>query len=227
MKTLLFATLLFSLCVVPRARGQEMIRQELLTVGDARYRLSGVNGSFIARPEGAQPDTLTLEESLARCDELVAAIIERATPAGRKAPLIRDRTVPQGHGSTWVEYSQRHQGYRIVGGGGRLELGAGGGITFAGVTYESETFPRFKPRDVAALARIARRAVPRPITGPAAQAELMIDPAGEAPARLLYIAVYPVRERGGDGGWQVSVDAVTGKVVSSATTSVHAAAATR
>jgi hypothetical protein len=225
MRTLRFATALVSLCLVPCAHGQEMIRQELLTVGGAKYRLSGVNGSFIAHPEGAQPDMLTLDQSLARCDELVAVIIARAAPAGRKAPFVRDRTVPLRHGLTWVEYSQRHQGYRIVGGGGRIELNAAGGISFAGLQYESETFPSFKPRDLAALARAAKRAVPRPITGPPLQAELMIDPNGGAPARLMYYITYPVRERGHDGGWQVSVDAVTGKVLRSATTSVHAAAA--
>jgi hypothetical protein len=223
MKTLLFATALVSLCVVPCAHGQEIIRQEILTVGGANYRLSGVNGSFMARPEGSQPDTLTLEESLARCDKLVAAIIERAAPTGRKAPFIRDRTVPQGHGLTWVEYSQRDQGYRIVGAGGRIEVVVGGWINFAGLQYESEKFTSFKPRDVAALSRIAKRAVPRPIIGPPLQAELMIDPNGDEPARLMYHVIYPVRERGRDGGWQVSMDAVTGKVVSSVTTFIQAA----
>ena len=53
----------------------------------------------------------------------------------------------------------------------------------------------------------------------------MIDPMGEAPARLSYYVTYPVREQGADGGWQVILDAVTGKVVSSATTSMHSAAA--
>lgn len=233
MKTLLFATLLFTLCVVPLgasqrgAYGQEMIRQELLVVGGVRYRLSGVNGSFMALPEGSQPDTLTLEESLARCDELVAAIIERAAPAGRKAPFIRDRAVPQGHDRTWVEYSQRHQGYRILGAGGRIEVVVGGRIHFAGLGYESERFASFKPRSVAALSWIARWAVPRWTTGPPLQAELMIDPNGEAPARLLYFVTYPVWEWGREGGWQVTVDAVTGKVVRSTTTTMHAASATR
>ena len=227
MKTLLFATLLFSLCVASVLHGQEMIRQELLTVGGVRYRLSGVNGSLMADPEGSQPDTLDLEETLAHCDELVAAIVERAPPRGRKAPFVRDRTVPLRHGTTWVEYSQRHQGYKVLGGGGRIEVAPGGWIHFAGLGYESETFPRFKPRDVRALDRIARWAVGRAITGPPAQAEMMIDPNGDAPARLIYYAIFPVREWGRDGGWQVSVDAVTGKVISSGSTAKHAAAASR
>ena len=224
MKTLLVGTVLLSLCVAPGAHGQDITR-ELLTVGDARYRLSGVNGSFMADPEGAQPDTLTLDQSLARCDALVAAILERATPAGRKAPFVRDRTVPLRHGGSWVDYSQRHQGYRIVGGGGRIHLDSRGRISSAGVQYESEKFPSFKPRSLAVLAGNAQRAVPHPITGPPLQAELMIDSNGEAPAVLLYLVVYPVRERGGDGGWQVTVDGVTGKVIHSGTTSRHAAAA--
>lgn len=232
----LFTTVLFTLCLVTfgasrrGAHGQD-IHREILTVGGVSYRLSGVNGSFMARPEGAQPDMLAPEESLARCDDLVAAIIERAAPTGRKAPFVRDRTVPLRHGQirsqTRVEYSQRHQGYRIVGGGGRIELDAGGRIAFAGVQYESERFPRFKPRDIAALDGIARWAVHRQITGPALQAELMIDPNGDAPARLLYFVVYPVRDQGREGGWQVSLDAVTGKVVSSVTTSMNVAAAAR
>jgi hypothetical protein len=223
MKTRLFTTVLFTLGAVA-AHGQDIIREEL-NVGDARYRLSAVNGSFMARSEGGQPDTLTLDQSLARCDELVAAIIERATPTGRKPPFARDRTVPLRHGMTWVEYSQRHQGYRIVGAGGRIELDASGRITFAGLQYESERFRTFKPRDLGTLAGRARRAVPRAITGPAVQAELMIDPMGDAPARLLYFAIYPVRDRGQEGGWQVSLDAVTGKVLSSRTTFLNAAAA--
>lgn len=224
MKTLLLTTAMVWLCVVPCAHGQE-IRQEPLTVGGARYRLSGVNGSFIAHPDGPQPGVLTLDQSLARCDALVAAILERATPTGGKAPFVRDRTAPQGHGVTCVEYSQRHQGYRIVGGGARIQLNAGGGISFAGLQYESGTLPSFKPRDLASLARVAKRAVPRPITGPPLHAELMIDPNGGAPARLMYCITYPVRERGHESGWQVSVDAVTGKVIHSATTTVQAASA--
>jgi hypothetical protein len=46
----------------------------------------------------------------------------------------------------------------------------------------------------------------------------MIDPNGEAPARLVYLVVFPVRARGMDGGWQVDVDAVTGQVLRSETT---------
>ena len=215
-----FTTVLFMLCAVPCAQGQE-----ILTVGGARYRFSGVNNSFIVHPEGTQPDTLTLEESLARCDELVAAILERATPTGRKVAFLRDRTVPLPRSLTWVEYSQRHQGYRIVGAGGRIGLDARGRITFAGLQYESEKFRTFKPRNIAALAATARRAVPRRIIGPPLHADLMIDPMGEAPARLSYYITYPVREQGADGGWQVIMDAVTGKVVSSATSSIQAAAA--
>jgi len=225
MKIRLFTTVLFTLGAVA-AHGQE-IRQEPLTVGDARYRLTGVDGSFTAHPDGTQPQGLTWDQSLARCDALVAAIIARATPAGRKAPFVLERTVPQPQGQNWVEYSQRHQGYRILGGGARIGLDAGGRITFAGVQYESEEFPTFKPRPLAILAWNARWAVPRWTTGPAMQAELMIDPMGDAPARLVYLVVYPVREWGHESGWQVSVDAVTGKVVSSRTTTVNAAAAAR
>jgi hypothetical protein len=225
MRSLLFTTVLFTIWVVPCAQGQMMIGPEILSVGGARYRLTGVNGSFIAHPVDYLPGMLTLDQSLARCDELVAAIIERATPTGRKAPFVRDRTVPLRHDRTWVEYSQRHQGYRIVGGGGRIELDSEGKISSAGVQYESERFPMFKPKALSALARKAERAVPRLITGPAAQAELMIDPNGEAPARLLYFVVYPVRDQGHESGWQVSVDAVTGKVIRSATTMMQAAAA--
>lgn len=224
MKTLLVATVLISLGIVPGAQGQDITRQELITASGARYRVSGVNGSFMALPEGGQPSMPTMDESLALCDELVAAILEWATPAGRKPPHVLDRTVPLLHGRTWVDYSQRHQGYRVLGYGARIELDAAGRISSAGVQYESEAFPRFKPRNVASLEKVARWAVGRAITGPALMAEIMVDPNGDAPARLIYYAIFPVLEFGREAGWQVAVDAITGKVISSGSTTKHVAA---
>lgn len=225
MKARFATSVLVGICLATIAQSEETrIVREVLTSHGVRYRITGVNDSYSARPDYSgtiSPPALGLEESLERCDSLVAAILELAAPAGAEAAFLREAE-PLDRGRTWVDYLQRHQGYPIVGAGARLHLDIQGRIEFAGLQYEAETFPIFKPLKVAGLLEIAERAVPYLITGPPLQADLMIDPQGDSPARLFYFVVFPIRARARDSGWQVSVDAITGELISSQTTDVHA-----
>ena len=221
MKVQVFTAVLMCLSVTASAQ-----TDEVLTLHGLRYRITGVNDFYFVRPQFGlvtpYRPALDEEESLARCDSLVAAIL--ALAAGDRNPprFLRDRMVPQPGGGSWVDYSQRHQGYRIVSAGARLILDPLGRIESAGLQYESRKLPIFKPLNVAGLHEIAERAVPYQITGPPFQADLMIDTQGDSPARLLYFVVFPIRARGQDSGWQVRVNAVTGELIASETTAIHA-----
>jgi hypothetical protein len=114
-----------------------------------------------------------------------------------------------------VLYAQRHQDYRIVGAGGRLELDSYGRIVFAGLTCETEKLRTFRAMDSAALARRAASAVPHPRLGAPVSQELMIDPMGDAPAQLRAYVVYRVRAHDIVEGWQVILNAETGEVLDS------------
>lgn len=223
MKGLVFTAVLICLSVAASAQVQV---DEVLTSHGVRYRLTGVNDSYFVRPQFGlvtpYRPALDEEESLARCDSLVAAILARAAGDRKPPRFLRDRMVPQPGGGSWVDYSQRHQGHRIVSAGARLILDPLGRIESAGLQYEPKKLPIFKPLNVAGLHEIAERAVPYEITGPPFQADLMIDTQGDSPARLFYLVVFPIRAHGRDGGWQVRVNAVTGELIASETTAIHA-----
>lgn len=210
------ATVLVGLCLATVARGEETVTSRGVT-----YRIVAVNSSYHVRPVGDTTSRPSREESLARCDDLVAAILARATAGGRRVEFVRDRVLLLRRGRRWVDYSQRHQGYRVVGAGARVNLNENGRIDLLSLQYESEEFPTFVPRDTTVLREIAVRAVPDTITGPPFEAVLMIDPRGEAPSRLIYFVIFPVRAKDRDRGWQVDVDAVTGEVLHSETTTRH------
>lgn len=213
---------LVGLCLAMPVRAEET----LLTSRGVTYRvITAVKGYYLVVPGRdtmPQPDP---EESIARCDDLVAAIVALATAGGPRPEFARGPIVPQGRGTSFVDYPQRHQGYQVLGAGARVNLDQGGRIESMGFQYEDEAFPIFKPKDTTALRRTARRAVPRRITGPPIEERLVINTTGEAPARLTYYAIYPVRDWGRDSGWQVTVDAVTGKVLHSRSTIWHVTAA--
>src|SRR5262249_44225660 len=120
---------------------------------------------------------------------------------------------------------QRHQGYRILGGGGRVEIDSLGRVSRGGFTYETEKLRIFQAMKSAALEKLARAAVPFPRQGPPVSQELMIDPLGDAPAELRDFVLYQVKRNGRVEGWQVIVNAETGKVVDSRSTVVNAASA--
>ena len=126
----LLASTLAALCLATIARAQDVIRDVFVASG-IRYRVSAVSSpqfgmSLQAVPEVplAAPNsahTLPLDEQLSRCDEFVARALEARGLAGSgDARLVRDRVEPRPGNRSWVLYAQRHQGYRILGAGGRL-----------------------------------------------------------------------------------------------------------
>jgi hypothetical protein len=214
---------LVALCVASLAHAQRVVVDSLVASG-VRYRLAAVNSTLMLRPEvpfaTTKPEsTLGQDETLHRCDEFVALALKASGLADSGgAGLVRDRVEPRPERGSWVVYAQRHQGYRILGAGGRLELDSRGRILSAGLTYETEqlrTFPA--PMDSVALEKRAAAAVPHPRLGAPMSLELMIDPLGEAPAQLRAYVVYRVRVNDRVEGWQVILDAVTGKVLDSFT----------
>lgn len=212
---------LVALCVADFARAQDVLDTSVVASG-IRYRLSAVNSSLILRPEvpfGATRPERTLREDaeLSRCDELVAlALKARGWADSGAAGLARDRVEGLPEQKRWVLYVQRHQGYRIVGAGGRLELDSYGRIVYAGLSYETEKLRTFQtPLDSVALQKRAAAAVPHPRLGAPIRQELMIDPMGDAPAQLRAYVIYRVRVNDDVEGWEVILDAETGKVLES------------
>ena len=170
----------------------------------------------VIRDGAGSGQVMTLAERRARCDEMVA-LMARSVEAGPKARYAPERRGEYRGGSEEV-YAQRHGRYRVLSGGARLLLDERGEISEAFLTFEIEDFPVFQAKPEAALARAARRAVPSPILGKPRQPEFLIDPNGDAPARLVYFVTFPVRNHGHLSGWSVNVDAVTGKVLYSSST---------
>jgi hypothetical protein len=220
MKTVIFASGIVALCLATFAHAQDVF-QGVIVASGVRYRLSAVNSSLILVPEvsfaSRKPKrALRQDEKLARCDEFVALALEaRGLADSGEASLVRDRVEPLPENRTWVLYDQRHQGYRILGAGGRLELDSYGRIVFAGLTYETEKLRTFLPMDSAALVKRAASAVPHPRLGAPISQELMIDPLGDAPAQLRAYVVYQVRANDLVEGWQVTLDAESGEVLDS------------
>ena len=183
-----------------------------------------VNECFMLRPEDSLATrnaarALPENEKLSQCDELVALTLKsQGLPGPGQAGLVRERVEPGRDGRCLVLYLQHHQGYRILGAGGRLELDSHGHIVFAGFTYETEKLRNFRPMDSVTLERRAASAVPHPRLGPPISQELMIDPLGDAPAQLRDYVVYQVRANDRVEGWQVMLDAETGKVLDSRST---------
>jgi hypothetical protein len=216
MKAVLSASGLVALCLATFAHAQDVV-----VASGVRYRVSAVNSSLILVPEvpfaSRKPDrALREDEKLARCDELVARALEaRGLPDSGQASLVRDRVEPRPENRSWVLYVQRHQGYRILGAGGRLELDSYGRILFAGLSCETEKLRTFRPMDSVALEKLAAPAVPHPRLGAPVSQELMIDPMGDAPAQLRAYFIYQIRANDRVEGWQVTLDAVTGEVLGS------------
>lgn len=216
MKAGILVFALAALCLATFARAQQVV-----VISGVRYRASAVNTSLILVPEvpfsPRKPErTLRQDEKLSRCDEFVARALETQGWADSgDAGLVRDRVEPRPENRTWVLYAQRHQGYRILGAGGRLELDSYGRILFAGLTYETEKLRTFRPMSSAALVKRAASAVPHPRLGAPISQELMIDPLGDAPAQLRAYVIYQVRRNHRVEGWQVTLDAETGKALDS------------
>lgn len=213
MKALVLGSTVAILCLANCARAQEVV-----TISGVRYRVAGVNSTLMLIPDApfAAARALPHGEKLSRCDEFVARALEaRGLPDSGDARLVRDRVEARPEKRTWVIYAQRHQGYRILGAGGRLEIDSCGRVLFAGLTCETEELRDFRPMDSAALEKLAAPAVPHPRVGPPIQQELMIDPLGDAPAELRAFVVYRVRNNSRVESWQVILDAETGKVVDS------------
>ena len=220
MKTVILASGLVAHCLATFAHAQDVV-QDVVVASGVRYRVSAVNSSLILVPEvpltSRKPErALQQDEKLSRCDEFVAlALKARGLADSGEARLVRDRVEPRPENRSWVLYVQRHQGYRILGAGGRLELDSYGRILFAGFTYETEKLRTFRPMDSVALEKRAASAVPHPRLGAPISQELMIDPLGDAPAQLRAYVVYQVRANHRVEGWQVILDAVTGEVLDS------------
>lgn len=225
-KAILLASTLAALGLATFARAQDEFRGEL-DVSGIQYRVAGVNSVLMLRPEDPLPTpksapALKLDQKLSRCDEFVALALKLWGRAGsRDARLVRERVEPQRGDRSLVVYSQRHQGYEILGGGGRLEIDSHGRVLFAGLGYETEKLRDFRPMNFAALQKLAASAVPHRM-GPPVEHGLKIDPLGDAPAELRAYLIYMVRNRGRLEGWQVVVNAETGKVVHSASTMMNA-----
>jgi hypothetical protein len=220
MNTRGFTAILVGLCLGTSASGGETVTSDgTMTSHSVTYRIVGVNSSYMVTPLRDPTTRLSDEESLARCDELVAAVLARVT-AGERVEFVRDRIYSPPGGQGWVDYSQRHQGYRIVSAGARVNRDPSGRIFLMGLQYESRHLPTFVARDTTALVKVASRAVPHRITGPPLQAEVMVG--GDAPSGLTCFVIFPIRYQGMDSGWQVDVDAVTGEVFHSASTARHA-----
>lgn len=216
MKALVLGSTVAALCLATFARAQEVV-----VISGVRYRIARVNSSLMLIPDAPfaaskSARALPTDEMLSRCDQFVArALAVRGLPDTGDARLVRDRVEARPEKRTWVLYVQRHQGYRILGAGGRLEVDSCGRVLFAGLTCETEELRSFRPMDSAALEKLAAPAVPHPRVGPPTHQELMIDPLGEAPAELRAFVVYRVRNNNRVEGWQVILNAETGKVVDS------------
>jgi hypothetical protein len=220
MIAVILASTLATLCLATFVRAQEVFQGSFVAFGD-RYRVSAVNSSLMLGPEvpfgpRKRARALPEDEKLSRCDEFVAlALRSRGLPGPGGVPLVRDRVEPRPEDRSWVLYAQRHQGYRILGAGGRIELDAYGRVLFAGLSYETEKLRNFRPMDSSALKKLAASAVPHPRVGLPISQELMIDPLGDAPAQLRAYVVYQVQAHERVEGWQVILDAETGKVLDS------------
>ena len=222
MKTALLISTLATIFLATLADAQDMA-QGVVVASGVRYRFSSVNTLLILRPDSSDSDkparVLSQSERMARCDELVAAALkERGLPGPGNPGLVRDRVEGLPHESSWVIYSQRHQGYRVLGAGGRLELDSHGRIQFAGLSYETEKLRHFQPLDSAAIEKRAAAAVPHSRVGGPFSQELMIDPLEGAPAELRSYFTYRIRNHDQIEGWQVIVNAETGKVIDSSST---------
>jgi len=237
----ILASVLTALGVAPSAHAQEIV-----AFGD-RYRFTAVNSTFGLAPElpfasRKAARALTHDELLARSDEFAALALKTWGMSGPGAAgFVRDR-VETANGF-WVIYSQRHQGYPIYGTGGRIELDACGRALFCGLSYAAEKLRDFRPRDSTALERIAASAVrhawmerqqrvksgwvpfweaPR-VGWPVEQGMMIQHPGGSlstAPAELDAWFVYGLSSDRGrmHEGWQVVLNAETGKVVDSSST---------
>ena len=170
----------------------------------------------VIRDGAGRGQVMTPAERRARCEEMVALMV-RSVNGDRNARYAPERR-SEHLGRSEEVYAQRHGQYRVLSGGARLLLDERGEISEAFLTFEMEDFPAFHPKPEATLTLAARRAVPSPILGKPLQAEFLIDPNGDAPARLLYIVTFPVRKHGRPSGWSVNVDAVTGEVLYSRST---------
>jgi len=227
MRAVILASTLATLYLASFARAQNVVRDVIVAFGD-RYRVSAVNTSLMLIPEGSfatrkPARALTEDEKLSRCDEFVAlALKTQGLPDPGDVRLVRDRVEPRPEERRWVLYSQRHQGYRILGAGGRIELDAYGRVLFAGVNYETEKLRAFRAMDSAALGKRAASVVRQRRVGPSVSQELMIDPLGDAPAELRAYVIYQVRARNRLEGWQVTLDAETGRVIDSSSLFMHA-----
>lgn len=224
MKTVILFLALAGIGFATFARAQDEA-QGVVVASGVRYRFTSVNSILMLQPEDtlATPPVLSQGERLARCDTLVAAALKTRWLVDPADPtLVRARAQSLPEKKSWVVYVQRHQGYRILGPGARLELDASGQILFGGITYEREKLREFRPLSLAALEKHAATAVPHPRVGPVFSQELIIDPLDDAPAELRDYVVFQVRNRGHVEGWQVIVNAETGKIVYSSSTVRHA-----
>jgi hypothetical protein len=223
MKTVILAAGLVALSLATVAYAQQLI-----VISGVRYRVGAVNSSLILRPEDDHPTrkpgpALKQDEMLVRCDEFVAlALKAQGWPNSGEGRLVRDHLEPQRDDRTLVVYTQRHQGYRILGTGGRVEIDSYGRVLFAGLTWEQEKLRNFRPMNAVMLEKRAAAAVPYPRVGAPYSQELMIDPLGDAPAQLRDYVIYQVRRNHRVEGWQIMLNAETGKVLGSATTSMNA-----
>jgi hypothetical protein len=228
MRTVILVSGLVALCAAGLAHGQDTFQGSVVASG-VRYRVSGVKSVLMATPEfpfdaGKPERAPTQDETLSRCDEFVAlALKARGFADTGRAGLVRGHVEPMRGSRNLVVYEQRNQGYKVLGAGGRLELDAYGRILFAGLTYESENFPIFRaPLNSVALENLAASAVPHRIVEPPIRQELMIDPMDDAPAQLRAYVVYRVQVDHAIEGWEVILDAVTGRIINSFSLMMHA-----
>src|ERR1043165_2678894 len=132
-------------------------RAESVVSNGISYRVSVAQSSVILAPEApftskAPATTLQMDEKLSRCDDFVAAALQSAGLVSEGGVgLVRDRVESRPDGQSWVLYSQYHQGYRILGAGGRLEIDTYGRVVFAGLSHESEELRTFHPMNGTAL----------------------------------------------------------------------------
>src|SRR5262245_44273215 len=100
--------------------------QETLVSNGIVYRVSNYEKSY--RVDWVNADTASagvrLESAaiLQRCDDLIRAILAKASVDSSRILFGRDRIDSLRGGRSWIVYFQRHQGYRNLGGGVRLEV---------------------------------------------------------------------------------------------------------